>query len=85
MVLRSSLQGVGRKIVPLSASMIELVAKFVAAVFITPLLGYLGVCILEPVIWIICMLLVSFDFWMFLRQDKRRTLEVRRYAGGRTR
>lgn len=44
LVLRSSLQGVGRKIVPLCGSIIELIAKFATAMFIAPVMGYLGIC-----------------------------------------
>lgn len=68
LVLRSSLQGVGRKLVPLCGSVIELVAKFAAAFFIAPALGYIGICFLEPAIWIICAVIVAIDFVRFYRQ-----------------
>lgn len=64
-ILRSSLQGVGRKLIPLLASVVELLSKFVAVGFLTPKLGYFGVCILEPIIWIVCMILVVIDFYNF--------------------
>lgn len=62
LVLRSSLQGLNRKIVPIIGSVIELVGKFVVVAYLAPKLGYLGVCISEPVIWTVCMCLVSWDF-----------------------
>lgn len=62
LVLRSSLQGIGRKVVPIIGSGIELVGKFAVAAFLAPRMGYLGVCISEPVIWIVCMCLVLWDF-----------------------
>ena len=49
---RNSLQGLGRKIVPLISSIIEFVGKIIFTFLIIPPLGYLGVCICEPVIWI---------------------------------
>ncbi|MCM1507996.1 MAG: MATE family efflux transporter [Ruminococcus flavefaciens] len=65
LVLRSSLQGVGRKIVPLCGSIIELIAKFSAVIFIAPV-GYIGICWLEPVIWIICAVIIIIDFIRFI-------------------
>lgn len=70
LTFRSSLQGLGRKIVPLSASIIELVSKFVAAAFIVPIMGYNGICILEPIIWIICAIPVSIDFFALIKRNK---------------
>lgn len=69
LVLRSSLQGIGRKIVPLTASFIELTAKFVGVGFLAPMLGYLGVCILEPIAWFVCGLLVAIDFYRFSKTE----------------
>ena len=54
LVLRSSLQGVGRKIVPITGSIMELILKLVTVTALAPKLGYLGICITEPVIWIAC-------------------------------
>lgn len=69
LILRSTLQGVGRKMVPLSASIVELFGKFMAVGFLTPKLGYLGVCILEPIIWILCMIIVGIDSIIFLKNN----------------
>lgn len=77
LVLRSSLQGVGRKIIPLSASIIELTAKFIAVGWIAPLLGYFGICILEPIIWSICTVIVVIDFWMFQRKSIKINLQIK--------
>lgn len=70
LVLRSSLQGIGRKIVPLCASGMELICKFAAVGFIAPALGYFGVCIIEPIIWTVCMAMVGVDFLFFIRKTK---------------
>lgn len=71
LVLRSSLQGIGKRLVPLIASGIELAAKFIAVWFVTPVLGYFGVCILEPIIWSICAALVFVEFVIVFRKFKR--------------
>lgn len=63
LVLRSTLQGLGRRVVPVIGSGIELIGKFLVVAFLAPRLGYLGVCISEPIIWIICMTLVMWDFY----------------------
>lgn len=50
-VLRNALQGMGRRIVPIIVSVTELIGKIVAIRLLVPMLGYLGVCITEPIIW----------------------------------
>lgn len=72
-VLRSSLQGVGRRLVPVCGSGVELFMKIAASAFIAPRLGYFGICILEPVIWIICSVMVLADYAAFLKRARRRT------------
>ncbi|SET19590.1 MATE family efflux transporter [[Clostridium] polysaccharolyticum] len=54
-VLRSSLQGFGRKIVPLIASSIELGMKIFSKFFIVPRFGYVGASYTEPSTWLVCM------------------------------
>lgn len=71
LVLRSSLQGVGRKIVPVLGSGVELILKFGAVNIITNRLGYFGVCILEPIIWGICAVLVLGDFIVYQKTYKK--------------
>lgn len=70
LVLRSSLQGLGRKIVPIMGSMIELIMKFATVGIITNQLGYFGVCILEPIIWGMSAVLVIADYMRFIREHK---------------
>lgn len=67
-VLRSSLQGMGQKLVPLLASVIELIFKFIAVGFIAPVLGYFGICILEPIIWVVCAIVVFVDYLLFIHK-----------------
>lgn len=67
LVLRSSLQGLSRKLVPIMGSVVELIFKFGAVGIITRKLGYFGVCILEPVIWCVCALMVLWDYMRYLK------------------
>lgn len=69
LVLRSSLQGVGRKLVPVCGSGIELIMKVIAAAVVAPQLGYFGICILEPAIWSVCAVIVIADYAVFIRQQ----------------
>ena len=62
LIMRTSLQGIGRKAVPVFGSVIELILKFAGVFVITEQVGYLGVCVLEPIIWILSAILVTFDF-----------------------
>lgn len=71
LVLRSSLQGVGRKIVPVLGSGVELILKFGAVNIITNRLGYFGVCILEPIIWGISAIMVLVDFVVYQKTYKQ--------------
>lgn len=64
---RSTLQGLGQKVVPICASLIEMVGKAVIAFTLVPKLGYTAVCICEPVLWIICCLIVTAPMIKFLK------------------
>lgn len=61
-VLRTSLQGMGRKIAPIVSSSIELIGKAIAATFIVPKIAYIGVCFTEPVVWVLCTIFLFFSF-----------------------
>ena len=51
-ILRNALQGMGKKLTPLTSSFIELFGKIFFVVFIIPYTGYMGVILCEPLIWI---------------------------------
>ena len=52
-VLRNAMQGLGEKVIPLASSALEMIGKVVIAVTLVPLLGYTGVIVAEPIVWII--------------------------------
>lgn len=62
-VLRCSMQGMGRKLVPIASSTLELVGKIAAVIFLTPRLGYLGVAITEPIIWLCCTIMLTIMYF----------------------
>ena len=51
--LRYALQALGEKVIPLVSSIIEFFGKIIFVIFIVPKLGYFGVMICEPLIWIV--------------------------------
>ncbi|MGN0665289.1 MAG: MATE family efflux transporter, partial [Huintestinicola sp.] len=61
-VTRSSLQGLGRKAVPVASSIIELIGKAVVAFLAAPALGYFGIMISEPIVWIFMTILLVIGY-----------------------
>jgi len=60
---RFALQGVGKKIVPLISSVIELVGKVIFVYLLIPTLGYFGVIICEPAIWCVMFVQLLYSFY----------------------
>ena len=52
-ILRNSLQGVGDKKTPLISSTIELLGKIAVVILLTPKLGYFGIILAEPIVWVL--------------------------------
>lgn len=70
--LRHSLQGIGRKVVPLVSSVIECVGKIVFVILVIPVLKYDGIIICEPVIWCIMCIQLAFSLYnsKYLKKEK---------------
>ncbi len=51
-VQRHSMQGVGDTVTPLVSSGIEMIGKIILAYTLVPALGYFGVILVEPIVWI---------------------------------
>lgn len=62
-ILRCSMQGMGRKLVPIASSTMELIGKIAAVMFLAPRLGYLGISITEPIIWLCCTVMLSIMYF----------------------
>lgn len=61
--LRNSLQGLGQKIQPVISSVIELIGKILFVLFIVPQLGYLGIMLCEPIIWVVMTSQLAYSFY----------------------
>ena len=70
-VLRNCLQSMNTKVVPILGSVMELTVKIVGVALVAPSFGYLGVCFLEPVIWVIGAGMVALDYIRVSRKRSR--------------
>ena len=66
--LRSTLQGLGHSVIPIVASIIELVWKICTVAFMIPWLEYMGVIVSEPIIWTLCAIVIGIIALMTLRR-----------------
>ena len=53
LALRVSMQSMGQKTAPVLSSVIELLMKILAAVWLIPKYGFVGTCVTEPVTWVL--------------------------------
>lgn len=61
--LRTAMQAVGEKAAPVLSSCIELAMKVFAAWQLTPRMGFLGVCVTEPVTWVLMTAFLLGAYW----------------------
>lgn len=52
-VQRNSMQGIGDTVTPLISSGIEMAGKIILAYTLVPAMGYFGVILVEPIVWIL--------------------------------
>jgi len=62
LIMRNSLQALGNKILPVAASMVELIGKFAGAFCLSKIIGYFGICLTEPITWAVCVPIVLGGF-----------------------
>lgn len=72
LVFRSVLQGLGKKLVPISTAAAELVLKFFAATVLVPYFGFVGICVAEPIIWTVTAIAVSVVYIINIRKLVRK-------------
>lgn len=56
LALRTALQAMGRKVIPVVSSGFELGIKIISGFWLIPAFGFIAACMTEPVIWIVCAL-----------------------------
>ncbi len=62
-VFRCTLQGMGRKIVPLISSVTEMLVKILSAMFLVPALAYKGVAFTEPISWVLMTIILATAYY----------------------
>lgn len=69
LVLRCTLQGMGRKIVPLISSVTEMLVKILSAMFLVPVFAYKGVAFTEPISWILMTIILAAAYYTSKPED----------------
>ncbi|MFI3212423.1 MAG: MATE family efflux transporter [Eubacteriales bacterium] len=62
-ILCNAFQGVGKGVVSMYSGIAELLARFIAAVFIFPHLGFVAICLAGPLAWLFAFLLLV-PYWV---------------------
>ena len=68
-IMRCSLQGLGKKIIPLVSSGLEMLTKILSAFILVPALGYFGVTLTEPISWTIMIIPLIFVYVRWARES----------------
>jgi len=63
-VFRCTLQGMGRKIVPLISSVTEMLVKIFSAMFLVPAFAYKGVAFTEPISWVLMTIILAVAYYI---------------------
>lgn len=69
-IFRCSMQGMGSKVIPLITSTMEMCIKILSTAFLVPRLGYLGICLTEPISWIVMMIVLAIGFVALIKKTE---------------
>ncbi len=67
-IFRNTLQGIGKSTMPFFAGVTELFMRIIAALVLSKIFGYLGVCLASPIAWIGATLLLTVSYLYIIRQ-----------------
>lgn len=67
-VFRNTIQGMGKPLLPLISSVIELVMRAFAAIYLAKLMGYAGIFYASPISWVAAGLLVLCGYVYYIRK-----------------
>lgn len=68
LIMRNCLQALENKKLPVIASIVELIGKFAGAFLLSRMIGYLEICLTEPITWIVCVPIVLAGFVQKIKQ-----------------
>lgn len=70
-IYRNGLQGLGNGRIPIVSSCIEMVVKIVVTFALIPSVGYLGVCLAEPIAWTLMGPFLSIFFYKDVKEKQK--------------
>ena len=73
LAMRTAMQSLGQKAAPVMTSALELVLKIVSAFLVIPAVGFSGVCLTEPVCWVLMSL---FLYVIYIRSTSPKHLST---------
>lgn len=66
-IYRNACQGMGVGMIPMLSGLVELVMRSFAAIYLSQIYGYTGLCMAEPIAWISCSIFVFASYRYFIR------------------
>ena len=62
-IYRNALQGIGDSFVPMIAGVFELVARAIVAFTLPSFIGYLGICLSDPIAWVFAVIPLAYTYF----------------------
>ncbi|MDR2747529.1 MAG: MATE family efflux transporter [Treponema sp.] len=82
LIFRSSMQGMGKNISPTVCSVLETAMSVVTAFLLVPRFGFTGICMANPLSWIVSGIPLYIAFAMFIRDSRRPLVPPPVFSGG---
>lgn len=70
-IFRNAVQGMGIAMIPMCSGVIELIMRTLAAIYLGDMLGYVGICLAEPIAWISSSLFLFGSYLYFIKVLER--------------
>ena len=67
-IYRNTIQGIGNASVPMMAGIAELVMRIIAAVRLSTLAGYIGICFASPIAWIGSTIILISSYYVIMKK-----------------
>lgn len=75
-IYRNACQGMGVAMVPMLASTVELIMRSFAAIYLSSIWGYKGICVASPISWVCCCTFVFCCYRYFIKVLSRHYQKV---------
>ena len=67
-IYRNALQGIGDSFIPMMAGVYELAARALVAFTLPKFIGYLGICLADPVAWIFACVPLAYTYFKRIKK-----------------